>query len=59
VAGLPGPAYVAANADYLRAMGLESVMDKATHLIWATGGGMVPADEMARYLAKGSQSAVN
>ncbi|MND06440.1 D-serine dehydratase [compost metagenome] len=32
-----------------------SRMARATHLIWATGGSMVPAAEMAGYLAKGRQ----
>lgn len=30
-------------------------MAQATHLVWATGGSMVPAAEMAAYLARGRQ----
>ena len=30
-------------------------MANATHLVWATGGNMVPAAEMDAYLAKGRE----
>ncbi|HAD6878790.1 TPA_asm: D-serine ammonia-lyase, partial [Salmonella enterica subsp. enterica serovar Typhimurium str. SL1344] len=31
----------------------QTQLGNATHLVWATGGGMVPEDEMEQYLAKG------
>jgi D-serine ammonia-lyase len=40
LAGMAGPLRFPAGAN-------------VTHLVWATGGGMVPEDEMAAYLAKG------
>ncbi|TPQ30608.1 D-serine dehydratase, partial [Burkholderia ubonensis] len=34
----------------------DSVMRDATHVIWATGGGMVPEAEMNAYLQAGRQA---
>ena len=54
-AGFPGPARVLADAAYRQGLGLtDERMARATHIVWATGGSMVPADEMAGYIDRGA-----
>ena len=57
LAGVPGIARVHADQQgYLARAGLDAhAMANATHLIWATGGNMVPHDEMDAYLTKGRE----
>lgn len=40
------------NKEYLRTYHLEDKIKKATHILWATGGSMVPTDEMQQYYNK-------
>ncbi|MFT5675213.1 MAG: D-serine dehydratase [Paraglaciecola sp.] len=55
LAGMVGPIVVADNDEYLNRMGMsDAKLENATHLVWATGGGMVPAVEMETYLSKAS-----
>ncbi|EPJ5580328.1 D-serine ammonia-lyase [Citrobacter farmeri] len=54
LAGMTGPQRVCASTDYQQMQGISAEqLNNATHLVWATGGGMVPEAEMAQYLAKG------
>ncbi len=54
LAGMAGAVHVTQAKDYLQGLSLDSQkMQNTTHLVWATGGGMVPADEMQKYLAQG------
>ena len=57
LAGVPGIARVLGEQQgYLARAGLSpQAMANATHLVWATGGNMVPAAEMDAYLAKGRE----
>ncbi|VVN54962.1 D-serine dehydratase [Pseudomonas fluorescens] len=57
LAGVPGVARVLGEQQgYLARAGLSpQAMANATHLVWATGGNMVPAAEMDAYLAKGRE----
>lgn len=54
LAGMAGPQRICASVAYQQRHGFsQTQLGNATHLVWATGGGMVPEDEMEQYLAKG------
>lgn len=58
LAGMPGFMHVqsATADDYRTRLQLSPArMAHATHLVWATGGSMVPASEMNHYLSEGSR----
>lgn len=52
LAGMPGAIHVEHDSEYLTRFGIDDkTLANSTHLVWATGGGMVPEQEMAAYLA--------
>ncbi|EKM25182.1 D-serine ammonia-lyase [Vibrio sp. HENC-03] len=53
LAGMVGAVHVSSHKAYQARMQFtEEKLSNATHLVWATGGGMVPEEEMSAYLAK-------
>ena len=60
LAGMYGPVLMATDpvlSGYLAAAKIEpTAMEHCTHLVWATGGSMVPAEEMQHYYEKGKNS---
>lgn len=56
LAGMYGPVLLEklpAFREYLEQEGLDLAMPDSTQLVWATGGSMVPEEEMERYYEKG------
>lgn len=54
LAGVPGMVRVLRERDYLERFGVTpEQLANATHLVWGTGGSMVPEAEFAAYLEKG------
>ena len=54
-ASFTGPSLAAASSEYIEAFGLADKMKNASHILWATGGSMVPDSEMKLYYERGSQ----
>lgn len=56
LAGMPGMVRVLRDRDYLERIGASSArLANATHLVWGTGGSMVPEGEFVGYVERGRQ----
>lgn len=58
LAGMYGPVMLTkfpAFREYIKKEGLEGVITEGTQLVWATGGSMVPEEEMKQYYQTGKR----
>lgn len=53
LAGAPGMVRVCMASEWLNEHGFAGIMDNATHIVWCTGGSMVPEQEMENYIMRG------
>lgn len=56
-ASFAGPGFLVRSGEgrlYQECQGLDGKMEKATHVLWATGGSFVPADQMREFLGRGA-----
>ncbi|GAB6613578.1 D-serine ammonia-lyase [Bacillus cereus] len=53
LAGMIGPVKVCKEDEYLQKLQLTEKVKKGTHIVWGTGGSMVPNDTMDEYYRKG------
>jgi D-serine dehydratase len=53
LAGMGGIAGICSSPSWLEKNGLTKKMKNATHIVWGTGGSMVPEDEMEGFYRKG------
>jgi D-serine dehydratase len=55
LAGMVGPVRIHQAETYQQEKGLKTRMADATHVVWGTGGRMVPEKEMAAYYLQGKK----
>jgi D-serine dehydratase len=58
LAGFPGPVSFFKDkkaADYLKSNNLKQAMNQSPHIVWSTGGSMVPADIKQDYYERGKE----